>query len=356
MSATEIPDSITERLNAYSSGAMPAREARTGEGVARKAGAKLSEMVGVEKVESFDFGFFASDLFRRHSTDEIEQFFAIGTPAAVPAIGSVDASWPRPWLFARALIASFFIYFLFRCAWAWFANANLLPGLIATGTIAIPLSVLIFFVEVNVRRNVSLYQVLRAFAFGGVLSLIFSLLLFAFPVLSSFSWMGASIAGIVEEPGKLAAVIAVANFSRYRYKLNGLLFGAAVGTGFAVFESMGYALNAFSAGGADMMAENILVRGVLSPFGHAVWTAIASAALWRVLDGGPFAFSALRSGRFLRLFSVPVVLHMFWNSTLEMPFYGKYLIAGAVAWFIMFALIQEGLKEVRAEKAGFGRR
>ena len=339
--------------HAASHGNAPAAGDGGGAGaVARKLGGKISDLAGVEKLEGFNVSEFVSDIFRHHSTEEVENYFTVGTPATIPDISQVDTSWPRPWLFTRSLAGAGIIYFLFSCAMGWFKNANLLPGLIAMGTIAIPCSTLIFFIEVNARRNVSLYQVLRMVLFGGILSLIFSLVLFALPVADAFSWLGASIAGIVEEIGKLAAVIVVARSAKYRYKLNGLLFGAAVGTGFAVFESMGYALRILIAGGIDAMTSNIILRGVLSPFGHIVWTAIAAAALWRVKGAAKFSFDMLKDVRFLRLFCVPVILHMIWNSGLELPFYSLYLALGTVAWLIVLALIQEGLKELRAEKRG----
>ena len=56
--------------------------------------------------------------------------------------------------------------------------------------------------------------------------------------------------GVVEETSKLLAVIFVtyaARGARYPYQLNGILFGAAVGAGFACSETLGYALlNAFA--------------------------------------------------------------------------------------------------------------
>lgn len=42
-------------------------------------------------------------------------------------------------------------------------------------------------------------------------------------------------------------------------------------------------------------------------------------------------------------------MRMIWNSPLNFPFYGKYLILGAAAWVIILGLIQEGLKELREE-------
>ena len=130
---------------------------------------------------------------------------------------------------------------------------------------------------------------------------------------------------------------------------NGLLFGAAVGTGFAAFESAGYALR-MGFINTDLMKDTIMIRGMLSPFAHIAWTAMCGAALWRVKGDKKFSFTMVKDLRFLRIFIIAVVLHMVWNSPLQLPFYGKYAILGVVAWIVILALIQDGLKELREEK------
>ena len=355
---SELEDPISARLRAY--GSEPTvSEARPTEGdraavpqaagVVNKAAEKLSKLTGTEKLEGFSLKAFFSDIFSRHGEDEVENFFTVGTPATTPPISSVDTTWPRPWLFFRLFVASSVLYALFRMGFSQFHNSNLIPGLILTGVVAIPCSVLVLFVETNVRRNVSLYQVLKVFFLGGVVSLLVSLVMFEVTSVAKLDWMGASVAGLAEEPGKLAALLLVVRSARFRYKLNGLLFGAAVGAGFAVFESMGYA---FNSGSYDALVDNIFIRGVLSPFGHIVWTAICGAAIWRVKGTRPFAWAMLGDSRFLRLAAVSIFSHILWNSPLQLPFYGKYVAIGCVCWVVVFSLMQEGLREIRAEKSG----
>ena len=128
--------------------------------------------------------------------------------------------------------------------------------------------------------------------------------------------------------------------------------GAAIGAGFAIFESMGYAFRALllSKFDKDFMTDIIMLRGVLSPFAHIAWTAICGAALWRVKGGHPFSFGMLLNGRFWHLFIVPIVLHMVWNADFSLPYHLKSIGLGIIAWAIILALIQEGLKEIRREK------
>ena len=165
-------------------------------------------------------------------------------------------------------------------------------------------------------------------------------------------FLGAAIAGPEEETSKILAMIAVASAAKYRYKLNGLLVGAAVGMGFAAFESAGYAFNILLEGGeVEDMVANINMRGLLSPFCHIVWSAIAGCALWRVINGRAFKWRMLCDENFIRLFLVPVILHMIWNFPLQLPFFGNCIIVGIAGWIVCLSLVQEGLHEVAAEQA-----
>ncbi len=310
---------------------------------------KLSEVTGVEKLEGFSLSALFSEVFSKHSQEEVEDYFTVGTTKTTPPLAEVDTAWPRPWVFFRMLVITLAVYFLFWFSYKEFENLFLVPGLIIIGAFAVPFSTLIFFMEVNVVRNVSMYLVNKSLCVGGIVSMIFSLILFRVTDAMG-SLLGASLAGIVEEPGKLLTVIFLAaNNKRYTYKLNGLLLGAAVGTGFAVFETAGYAL-AVGLRDVNAMGDTIVQRGLLAPFCHIAWTAIAAAALWRVKGASKFEFGMLGNPKFLRLFAVPVVLHMIWNSPLQLPFYGTQIILGVVAWIIVFSLVQEGLREVRETK------
>jgi RsiW-degrading membrane proteinase PrsW (M82 family) len=230
-----------------------------------------------------------------------------------------------------------------------FANPNLVPGLIMMGSLAVPLATVFLFFELNTPRNVSFHQVLMLVCFGGIVSLFVSLLGFS---VSNLDWLGASSAGIVEETGKLLAVALIARKAKYKYILNGMLFGAAVGAGFAAFESAGYAfrelLNAnFN---LDAMSAVIHLRAFLTPFGHVAWTAIAAGALWRTKGDRNLTPSMFTDPTFLKAFSIPVVLHMIWNSPIPSPFHVLQLALGAAGWFVVFGLVQQGLYQVRHEQ------
>lgn len=106
---------------------------------------RFRDFTGTERLRGFSIRELFSDVFRKHGVADVERQFAVGTPGTIPDIYDVDTSWPRPWMFVRALAGSVVVYALFVFCWHLFENLNLLPGLIFTGSMAIPLSVVLFF-------------------------------------------------------------------------------------------------------------------------------------------------------------------------------------------------------------------
>ena len=314
-----------------------------------QVGDRVAAVAGVDKLEGFHLKDVLSDVFRKHDQREIEEKFAVGCGPTTPDILQVDANWPKPWVFFRALGACLIAYFVLIAAIRMYENPRFIPAIIFVGTFAVPLATLIFFFESNVLKNVSLYQIVRAFLIGGILSLVIALPFYSIADVFSLNWMGASVAGLVEEPAKLCAVLLAVKISRFPYILNGLLFGAAVGTGFAAFESAGYAFTYLGKGFDDML-KVINIRGVLAPFMHIPWTAAYCAAFWAVCSKDRFSWSDLVQPFFLRVFATSVVLHILWNSPFELPFFLKYVCLGFVAWIVVFSMLQSGLKEIRREK------
>lgn len=319
---------------------------------------RVSQASGLEKLEGFSLGTLFSQVFKKHTPEEIEEHFSAGTVNTTPALKDVVADWPTPWAFVRLLILSVTVSIGFYYALLRFDNGLLIPGWIFVGCFGIPFAVLVFFMEANILRNVSFYRTLSLMFLGGLLSLVASLFLYEYTKLGS--WMGAMSAGLIEEAGKLLAVIFFTRkWLKYPWTLNGMLFGAAVGTGFSAFESSGYV---FMARGSFGSEETMIFRAFLSPFTHTIWTAATAAALWRVKGDKKFEWSMVSDMRFLRIFIIVAGLHLIWNSPLTIPVIGGMtghlglrLILGLTGWIIILALMQSGIKEVRSAKLEAGK-
>ncbi|WP_166442660.1 PrsW family glutamic-type intramembrane protease [Phragmitibacter flavus] len=330
----------------------------------------VTTAAGSEKIEGFSLGNFFSEVFSKHDEDKIEASFAVGTQETTPPLELVDANWPKPWLFFRCLCAAVIVYAILLWGYRKFENPNLLPGIMLVGSFGVPIATLVLFFEVNVLKNLSVYRVIKGFMLGGVLALIGCL--FLFEILSGWNeLLGASVAGLTEEPAKLLAAIWLVRQKNISNPLNGLLLGAAVGAGFAAFESAGYAFNivfdshnqniALLLDGAtsgftnpvQAMIANIETRGLLSPLAHIVWTAISMAAFVHAKGIRPISMEVFKDFRFWRVFGIAILLHMAWNSQWLHQFTGYFgwLGLGLIAWIIMISQMQRGLKEIKHEQS-----
>ena len=314
----------------------------------------LGKIGEAEGLGAFNFKRFFGGINKPHTVEEIEESLIVGTQFTTPKIEDISLDYPQPWLFFRLVTESVVVFYAFVFAYYAFENIYLVPGLLFSGSFAVPISTLFLFYELNIRRNVPLWQIMRLVLFGGILSIIIALVLFANTETLSNA-LGASAAGIIEEPAKLGALLILMRGERikkYPYILNGLLLGAAVGCGFAAFESAGYALNIGLNSSVDGMIENIQIRGILSPFAHIVWTAVSGAAMWRVLKGGDFKFKLLQRNEFKKPFLVIVLCHFIWNLGIDLPFLGTYIICGGVAWVVALSLVNLGIQQIADEKSG----
>ncbi|MES1241860.1 MAG: PrsW family glutamic-type intramembrane protease [Acidobacteriota bacterium] len=287
------------------------------------------------------------------TTHHIEDLFIVGTETTTPDVATLPSGWPTPRVFWRIFAVSVAAYLLLMTGLRQFGNLNFLPGMIVLGAFVVPLSVVVLFFELNVPRNVSVYQVAKMILFGGALSLFVTMIVSALvPGDGSGSLIPAMLTGVVEELGKALVLLLLVASPRYRFQLNGLLFGAAVGAGFAGFESAGYALlTAIASNSPEAASGSILIRGLLAPGGHVIWTAMVGAALWKVKGGRPFEIGMLFHPVVVRRWLTAVVLHGLWDTDLPLiPPLLKCALLLIVGWYIVFAMLKQALAEVETAK------
>lgn len=287
-----------------------------------------------------------SRVFRNHSELEAERLFIVGTALTTPKISEVKETWPKPWLFARVFIIALLAFAGFYIGVSYFKNVNFIPGLIIVGAFAVPFTTLIFFWEMNAPQNIAFYRVIYVVLIGGILSMLVALLFFN--ILKNN--VNPITIGIAEELAKAIIVVTFVRYRKYKYILNGLLIGAAVGAGFATFETAGYALRALLSGDGANLYNTILWRGILAPGGHVAWAALTGAAFCRVQGDHPFKFNMLFHIKFLRVFILVVVMHALWDTPIPGMFPYGHIFLMAASWIVVFLLIRAGLKEIGERK------
>lgn len=138
--------------------------------------------------------------------------------------------------------------------------------------------------------------------------------------------------------------------------IDGLVYGMLIGAGFAFTENIQYFVTALYDGGFGGLATNFFMRGIMSPFAHAMFTGAI----------GLMIGLAKRGGRSIPLFAllgyiIGVALHALWNSSsvldLFFPnsFYAIYALV-EVPIFILFiiAIVHLRKEEMRLTRERLG--
>ncbi len=320
----------------------------------------FDSLTGFEGGSIVQFHELFRDTFKKHSRADMDLLMYSGTEAS-----RFDRQWRLPWLYARVFTVVFGAFLLLWVCMFIFedTSGNVVPGVIFTAALAMPATVMVFFWEFNQARNVSLFDVLRYFFIGGAMSILLTFLVSAvtdlFQAGGDFGIVTAFIeAGFIGFTEELAKAIVVLILLRNLYGClisNGLLVGAVVGTGFAVFETMGYGTSAWITDLTDSsgtMEHILLIRGILSLGGHVVWAAISGAAIMLAQRPGSTKVSLATTdwGKFFALFCVPFILHAAWDF-FAFVVYNEFmvyaLLAGltVLAWVFIVRLINSGLRQ-----------
>lgn len=192
-------------------------------------------------------------------------------------------------------------------------NTTLLPTLILLGSFLVPVTFVLWAYERH-GRDLGVHLILGCLLVGGTLGVLGASVMEYYLLHPSLGmYVGV---GLIEEAVKLGALMFVLRRqTRIRGLRAGLVLGATVGFGFAALESSGYAFNAaVSMKGVDLRAllETEILRGVLAPFGHGLWTAISGAVLLAYRrPNGRFRLAAPVLATYLGV----SLLHALWDST-----------------------------------------
>jgi RsiW-degrading membrane proteinase PrsW (M82 family) len=217
-------------------------------------------------------------------------------------------------------------------------NTNLVPTVILLGSFLVPVTFVVYAFQHYADQVVTTQRIFAAFVYGGVLGVLgASVLEAAFLKRPSVAtYLGV---GLIEEAVKLAALWLLAlRLPRYTMR-DGIVLGATVGLGFAALESAGYAFNAlFTTEGLSLpnLVETEVLRGLLTPVGHGLWTAILGGVLFRTAAVG----GRLRlSGALVGWYVVVAGLHALWDASRPIAVWLTLLLtASQVQW----ALIRMG--------------
>jgi RsiW-degrading membrane proteinase PrsW (M82 family) len=160
-------------------------------------------------------------------------------------------------------------------------------------------------------------------------------------------------APVVEEFAKGLGVFLIFATARRAFDgpVDGIVYGALVGAGFAFTENIQYFAVSFLEGGAADTTVTFFMRGILSPFAHVMFTSVTGFAL------GLAARRGARAGRAVGPWVIGMIgattLHALWNASAVLgDFWGLYLTL-QVPLFVGFIL---GIIALRREESRLTRR
>lgn len=308
----------------------------------------LDKITGAKSENYVTFKDLFKNTFKTHTEEDLDEVFICGGKTTTPDVKDINPKDASAWVYLKIFIFFILAYIPTRIGFINYGNDNFLPALVMLGAFAMPVTVLIFFFEINLFRNIPFYKVIKYFILGGALSLIIAILLFSLDINTDIrTYTGALMVGFVEEIPK-ATVVALFLFKNKKcnYILNGLLVGAAVGAGFAAFETAGYILRNGINNGLETMLYVIKLRGFLAPGGHVAWAAIEGAALMYVKGLEPLSKKHLNDKRFLLMCLIPIVLHGVWDMPINSPYCIVQITVTILAWLVIIYYINLGLKQV----------
>ena len=244
----------------------------------------------------------------------------------------VNSAW------VRTLSGGLALYLAVTLAAVQTDNVHLVPSVIVLGALLVPATCVVYVYErLSITAEV-MPALVGCFVLGGLLGTAAAAVL-EYETILDLGALPLLAVGLIEESAKLVFPLLLFAQRRFTAPSQGVLFGVAAGMGFAFFETMGYGLVALiqSGGGIGPTEEVLAIRGLLSPAGHAAWTGLVCAALWRVRSSYPQTRSHLWIPA---AFLAAVVLHALWDGT------GSIAVRGVVA-LVSLTLLATQLRQVR---------
>jgi RsiW-degrading membrane proteinase PrsW (M82 family) len=218
-----------------------------------------------------------------------------------------------------------------------------IPTLITTllAAISFPLLILVLFWLDRYEPEPARYR-LAALGWGGVVAVAFSLvaegLLFALPGTNSFVDT-AVIAPLVEEAGKGLFLVVVVIFRRSQIHglLDGLIYGALVGVGFAFVEDIVYYLSSLQGGALPL---TFFLRGVMGPFAHPLFTSALGIGIGIAVTTRRPAVRVLAP---ILGYAGAVLMHGIWNGSTFWGGNGFFLAYAAIMLPLLAVMLAVGI-------------
>lgn len=163
-------------------------------------------------------------------------------------------------------------------------------------------------------------------------------------------------APIIEELAKGLGVFLVFLTARRAFDgpVDGVVYGALVGAGFAFTENIQYFAVSMIEGGTAQLTMTFFLRGILSPFAHVMFTSVTGFALGLAARRGLSAGAAV--GPWAMGMAGAAILHGLWNASAEFFDFFALYVTLQVPLFVLFivgvVMLRREEERLTAERLG----
>lgn len=283
-----------------------------------------------------------SETFKKHTPEEKARVLIAGTPLTTPTEAEMLAGWQKPFLFFRFFLCCGIFLALGYGIYTQFSHPAGMFLMLVVMAGWVNISLLLLAWEMNVPRNISLYEILGVCAIGGAMSIIATLVFGKFDPTTGAQW-----APLTEEPAKALIVYLLLMKKDRKYILNGMLLGMAVGVGFAVIETLFYNFRYTYEKGLAYGLVVACARAMTAIDGHGIWAALEGGGLMLAKGNEKIKPSHLVKPPFLIFFGISFVMHYLHNShvLIELGRW-RYAIFSAVDIAAFLYLLKKGINEI----------
>mgnify|MGYP004535749403 FL=1 len=166
----------------------------------------LDKITGAKSESYVKFKDLFKNTFKKHTEEELDEIFVCGSDKTTPKVENINPKQASAWVYFKILLFFLIAYIPTRIGFITYGNTNFLPIMVMLAAFAVPVTILIFFFEINLFRNIPFYKVIKYFVLGGSLSLILAILYFSLPYFetnaTTQTFTGALLIGLVEEAAK----------------------------------------------------------------------------------------------------------------------------------------------------------
>ncbi|MBK8468921.1 MAG: PrsW family intramembrane metalloprotease [Candidatus Phosphoribacter sp.] len=186
-----------------------------------------------------------------------------------------------------------------------------------------------------------------------VLNTGFHLLLLSAKTENADAWSAVLSAPPVEEGLKGLAVLAILLVRRREFDgvIDGIVYAGLAGAGFAFSENILYLGMAYEEAGSRGLTEVFIVRCLLGPFAHPLFTACIGVGLGLAVSVAPTPLARVGFG--LAGYACAILLHAVWNLSASTGTYWGVYLAFQMPVFAAFLIM---LLVLRARESGAVRR